>query len=480
MALPALLYVPACADCTRRSVESEIPIRRGGRFLLGVLIDVAFHSMGRLTYCNSYCFVSAMDDGIPSSVPTEEDSLFPSAKKELVAVGNEGVRDCILSQKKPNPTEPRKNAGRHGKCKAQFQPVSYNAKQPQQPHRKKTPSIFSAVSSTDDAIPRAVTTTNKPSPLLTQPPPQHHIRSNSSNNNTQNKQNNGFAFPTAPPLRFSSSIFNDIPMSLPDSTFGPNGCLPAPPASALLSTSSMGHPLIGASMFATPVPYSDMILNPGTSGDDLALVANALLDLTPAMVNKSPKKRLHHSNAHNNGIELKPSPKRNKPFEILCAASSKVISTRRDQVVSRARALLEGSPTRTIIACKCKSSHCLKLYCTCFQTGAICDELICVCKGCKNTAAETKPRGARTIAIHDILNRRPDAFEPRLKKKTGKGCACKKSQCLLKYCDCFANANPCSDQCGCSTCLNGKPEPPPDAASSSFSPSHIASNKTEV
>ena len=431
-----------------------------------------------------------MADG-PPSFPTEEDTLSPTPKKESVAAGKERARACILSPKEPNTIVPRKYAGRCGKPKAQqLKPASSKAKQSQPPHRNKTPDIFSAVSSTGAAVPRAVTTTNKPSPLFIQPPPHQHIRSSSDNNSNKSKQDYGFAVPTAPPLRFTSSIFSDIPMP-PDlvdcsSTFAPNGFLQAPPAASLLATSSMGHPLIGASMFATPVPFSDM-MNSGTSGEDLTMVANALLDLTPAVANNSSKKRFPDCNTHTTTthMERKPSPKRSKPVATLTAVSSNSVTTRREQVVSRARAMLEGTLTRTIIACKCKNSHCLKLYCTCFQTGTICDELICICKECKNTATETKPRGARTIAVHDILNRRPDAFEPRLKKKTGKGCACKKSQCLLKYCDCFANGNPCSQQCGCSTCLNGKPDPRIDAASSSDDPTartltEMASNKTAV
>lgn len=33
-------------------------------------------------------------------------------------------------------------------------------------------------------------------------------------------------------------------------------------------------------------------------------------------------------------------------------------------------------------------------------------------------------------------------------------CACKKTRCLKKYCECFANGNLCGDRCSCITCEN--------------------------
>lgn len=39
-------------------------------------------------------------------------------------------------------------------------------------------------------------------------------------------------------------------------------------------------------------------------------------------------------------------------------------------------------------------------------------------------------------------------------KKNNKGCSCKKSQCLKKYCECYNLGRICSRYCKCSDCSN--------------------------
>lgn len=35
-----------------------------------------------------------------------------------------------------------------------------------------------------------------------------------------------------------------------------------------------------------------------------------------------------------------------------------------------------------------------------------------------------------------------------------RGCSCQKSQCIKKYCECFAQGLKCTNRCGCIKCCN--------------------------
>ncbi|XP_030543477.1 CRC domain-containing protein TSO1-like [Rhodamnia argentea] len=119
--------------------------------------------------------------------------------------------------------------------------------------------------------------------------------------------------------------------------------------------------------------------------------------------------------------------------------------------------------------CNCKKSKCLKLYCECFAAGVYCIEP-CACLDCLN-----KPIHEDTVLAtrKQIESRNPLAFAPKVIRAsdscpdTGdesnktpasarhkRGCNCKKSSCLKKYCECYQGGVGCSFNCRCEGCKN--------------------------
>ncbi|GFR45814.1 hypothetical protein Agub_g7270, partial [Astrephomene gubernaculifera] len=134
--------------------------------------------------------------------------------------------------------------------------------------------------------------------------------------------------------------------------------------------------------------------------------------------------------------------------------------------MDRTKSAGQGAASRK--QCNCKNSRCLKLYCECFASGRYCEN--CNCLQCFNNREN---EATRQSAVEAILERNPNAFRPKIQSHEQsaaataavvssaappprhlKGCNCKKSFCLKKYCECFQAGIYCSDNCKCVDCKN--------------------------
>lgn len=131
--------------------------------------------------------------------------------------------------------------------------------------------------------------------------------------------------------------------------------------------------------------------------------------------------------------------------------------------------------------CKCRKNGCLRRYCSCFAQSKPCGA-DCGCSGCKNSGlrpscspprcsagAARAPLKAAAAAISSKVSH-SQAFEPKAAAchvgttatagaggaavRTGSGCSCKASNCLKRYCQCFAAGAACTGSCKCSSCHN--------------------------
>ncbi|CAL5361347.1 unnamed protein product [Camellia sinensis] len=171
--------------------------------------------------------------------------------------------------------------------------------------------------------------------------------------------------------------------------------------------------------------------------------------------------------ANQNGLSLKVAPLEKSKSQRKSKTELNLPPCRSPHSPLPEMELIDGA-TKEQKRCKCKQSRCLKLYCECFASGTYCNG--CSCINCQNNVEN---EAAREIAMESTLERNPNAFKPKIiansphrtndnedeAKSTlpvvkHKGCHCKKSGCLKRYC--CKNFRKCEERLALSNGSNTK------------------------
>ncbi|KAL0857458.1 hypothetical protein Bca101_062612 [Brassica carinata] len=84
-------------------------------------------------------------------------------------------------------------------------------------------------------------------------------------------------------------------------------------------------------------------------------------------------------------------------------------------------------------------------YCDCFASGVLCSD-DCDCADCHNNTKNSYVREAAVLNYTAATDAKLGLIS--------RGCKCKRTKCLKKYCECFQANALCSDNCKCINCEN--------------------------